>query len=60
VKNSEKINLLAIFFLTFSLVATLFYLMIKTDLQKEVSRGEPRQDDRQENIWPKVEIQTKQ
>jgi len=61
IKN-EKIILISIFTLLFILSSFLIYIMIKKDLQiEELGKkwiSESRINQKPENSWPKVEIQT--
>ncbi len=60
--NNEKIILITIFTLFFALSASLIFMMIKKDLNvEETGRrwiSEPSVNQKPENNWPKVEIQT--
>ncbi len=61
IKN-EKIILISIFTLLFILSSLLIYIMIKKDLHVEETGkrwiNQPSVNEKPENSWPKVEIQT--
>lgn len=61
IKN-EKIILISIFTLLFILSSLLIYIMIKKDLRVEETGkrwiNQPSVNEKPENSWPKVEIQT--
>lgn len=59
---SEKKNLILIFAVLFVLSTSLIYLMIKKDLQEQENSKARLRDNfqmKEENIWPKVEIETR-
>jgi hypothetical protein len=61
IKN-EKIILISIFTLLFILSSLLIYIMIEKDLRVEETGkrwiNQPSVNEKPENSWPKVEIQT--
>ncbi len=63
VKKSEKTVLITIFCLFFLLSSILIFVMIKKDVQEkelQESRMLTPQNSAPDNVWPKVEIQTRQ
>lgn len=58
----EKKTLTILFTLFFILLASLMYLMIKKDLVQQDTNQKRMQavdNSKQDNVWPKVEIQTR-
>jgi hypothetical protein len=60
--KNEKVNLIIIFAIFFLLSGTLFYLMLKKDInQNDLNRKVMQEpvDNGPDNVWPKVEIETR-
>jgi hypothetical protein len=63
IKKNEKSILITIFCLFFVLSALLIFVMTKKDIQEKEAvqnRMQQTESNTPENIWPKVEIQTRQ